>query len=795
MVDDVLGFYANPGNNGFAREWFWNASYTNWFADIYSLALNYGRQIAIPMSTRTHFALGLSFQGVREFDSTRGADKPASASDLLLIVGAGMPLPSIHQNFAAGVNLKFFRSHLGPYAASAIMADAGVIYRTPRFRLFPENRGPFRHGILAFGAAVANMGPPLQFVSQKTPLPRSLKLGAAFHAGTHTGLQWVLTADYVKIRDEKDRFILGTEISWRGLLSIRAGYVFNPQLLSRFSAGFGVRLADFSASLSRLLPGTNNALQMDMVAMERREFVTQVYRAGLTEMPIGPEKFHFASPYSETHAPNDSIRIAWSPSRDPDLFDSIRYGIAVSSDSLLLARLVQQIEGRPGEIPQTLENALFYVPENLKARTDSSGRWLYVTLPPLPPGQYFWEVWALDRDNHVRFAEKDRKKIWKFRVVAPHVNIAAPPDTATDLYVSKDVRFEPLRLNIHFEFDRARLTPSAKQALYPLGLALQSAEFRNMNIFLGGHTDERGSDTYNLRLSQRRVNSVKNFLVRNFGVQESRIQAVGYGESRPIIPHAKTEAEHARNRRVEFRIFRPGHHAATPDTSVPAVLAGAKLHYRITVTNRGQNPARRIRVADILPAAAEASSFSILPDTTRADTLIWYISLEPGDSLHISYTVRSPRFIPVNPFPLKNITFATASNDTTPENNIDSARVYLIGTPDTVAYFRFNHADLDSSYIPWLTMWAQYIRQFPYLRICIEGHTDAIGGSRSNLRLSRKRAEWVKNWLQAKAGIPAGDIHIQTQGYGESRPVAPNSTPEGRQKNRRVVIRLGSCSR
>lgn len=73
--------------------------------------------------------------------------------------------------------------------------------------------------------------------------------------------------------------------------------------------------------------------------------------------------------------------------------------------------------------------------------------------------------------------------------------------------------------------------------------------------------------------------------------------------------------------------------------------------------------------------------------------------------------------------------------------------------------------------------------------IVVEGHTDALGSQAYNLRLSRKRADAVKREL-ARA-LPR--VRIRAVGYGESRPVAPNTkdgkdNPEGRAKNRRVTI-------
>jgi len=78
------------------------------------------------------------------------------------------------------------------------------------------------------------------------------------------------------------------------------------------------------------------------------------------------------------------------------------------------------------------------------------------------------------------------------------------------------------------------------------------------------------------------------------------------------------------------------------------------------------------------------------------------------------------------------------------------------------------------------------LREFPTARIIIEGHTDNIGTAQSNLLLSRNRAKAVKNYLLTKEKLMNYDFVIR--GYGETRPVAPNTTAKGRRKNRRVEI-------
>ena len=78
------------------------------------------------------------------------------------------------------------------------------------------------------------------------------------------------------------------------------------------------------------------------------------------------------------------------------------------------------------------------------------------------------------------------------------------------------------------------------------------ATYPQTTIFVAGHTDSTGSEEYNLQLSQRRADSVKNALVQR-GVAPQRITAVGYGEGQPV-GNNETEFGRQQNRRVEVRI-------------------------------------------------------------------------------------------------------------------------------------------------------------------------------------------------------------------------------------------------
>ncbi len=101
--------------------------------------------------------------------------------------------------------------------------------------------------------------------------------------------------------------------------------------------------------------------------------------------------------------------------------------------------------------------------------------------------------------------------------------------------------------------------------------------------------------------------------------------------------------------------------------------------------------------------------------------------------------------------------------------------------------FAFNSADLDREAKPVLDSVAQYLKVNPNIRLEVQGHTDNIGGAAFNLALSQKRADAVKAYF-VTAGIDAA--RLAPKGYGFSLPVADNTTPEGRARNRRVVFRV-----
>lgn len=107
-----------------------------------------------------------------------------------------------------------------------------------------------------------------------------------------------------------------------------------------------------------------------------------------------------------------------------------------------------------------------------------------------------------------------------------------------------------LNADTFFDFDKSTIKPEGRQVLDQV--AAQANTINLETLIATGHTDSIGTEQYNLGLSQRRANSVKNYLVSK-GIPADRIYVEGKGEANPIASNATREGR-AQNRRVEIEI-------------------------------------------------------------------------------------------------------------------------------------------------------------------------------------------------------------------------------------------------
>ncbi len=131
-------------------------------------------------------------------------------------------------------------------------------------------------------------------------------------------------------------------------------------------------------------------------------------------------------------------------------------------------------------------------------------------------------------------------------------------EIATDLKLFKKPK-EPIHIpNILYEFDRSNMVESSKLSLDTTVLKLMEIN-PELIIEIQAHTDSKGNDQYNLKLSQKRAESVVTYLKRK-GIDQSRLRAQGYGETKPIAPNENADGSdnpegRAKNRRTDFKII------------------------------------------------------------------------------------------------------------------------------------------------------------------------------------------------------------------------------------------------
>ena len=113
--------------------------------------------------------------------------------------------------------------------------------------------------------------------------------------------------------------------------------------------------------------------------------------------------------------------------------------------------------------------------------------------------------------------------------------------------------------NLNFAFGKADIKKESLPYLDKLADTLNKA--KNWTLEIQGHTDDKGSDDFNMKLSQNRADSVRNYLITK-GVLSDIIIAKGFGESKPLVTN-DSDANREKNRRVEFKITKPNNQVVT----------------------------------------------------------------------------------------------------------------------------------------------------------------------------------------------------------------------------------------
>ncbi len=174
-----------------------------------------------------------------------------------------------------------------------------------------------------------------------------------------------------------------------------------------------------------------------------------------------------------------------------------------------------------------------------------------------------------------RFGTKSKRKIKEEPVIEPVIEVVPEVVVIADVDTDKDGVFDrldecadsPLDIDVdekgcsiiaveiegvNFELQSFELTKDSKRILNEAALVINANP--ELRIEVQAHTDSKGSEKYNLKLSEQRAASVKKYLVSQ-GVDSNQLESKGYGESQPVADN-KTEEERAKNRRVELNVIK-----------------------------------------------------------------------------------------------------------------------------------------------------------------------------------------------------------------------------------------------
>jgi OmpA-OmpF porin, OOP family len=132
------------------------------------------------------------------------------------------------------------------------------------------------------------------------------------------------------------------------------------------------------------------------------------------------------------------------------------------------------------------------------------------------------------------------------------MEIPGDPDAIYEVEVQIEPPKEFILDNVYFDSGKATLKPASSKALNDLVAVLKLKN--TMQIQIQGHTDNVGNDEVNLKLSQDRADAVKKYLVTK-GINESRVQAKGFGPTRPIADNSSEQGK-SKNRRTSLKVLK-----------------------------------------------------------------------------------------------------------------------------------------------------------------------------------------------------------------------------------------------
>jgi outer membrane protein OmpA-like peptidoglycan-associated protein len=209
-----------------------------------------------------------------------------------------------------------------------------------------------------------------------------------------------------------------------------------------------------------------------------------------------------------------------------------------------------------------------------------------------------------------------------------------------------------------------------------------------------------------------------------------------------------------------------------------------EIETAVWVTRTGDTT---VSVATINPIVVSAESFEFTRGVAKLADAMGGIPIVPSASITFELTFGTGAVKPELEAARAEREKAREQEAAAPITNEGCETRLKVMTETNAIYFRTASAELDRKSEPLLDAGADFAGRCPSVRFVVEGHTDSIGTKAYNKRLSEQRAQSVVKYLTAK-GLDAA--RIQSTGYGDTRPVAPNNSEANRAKNRRIEFKV-----
>lgn len=215
-----------------------------------------------------------------------------------------------------------------------------------------------------------------------------------------------------------------------------------------------------------------------------------------------------------------------------------------------------QVSLQPGHYSQITycsgQHNITVVPTGAKTNNLSTANSHLVDFAPQQNHYIFVDIDdATGQPNLSKLEEADAQKLLSTQKQQTHqISRVVRDCPAVQVQPEPEVKVEldkPINLKVLFEFDKAVVQPVFNQQIEAVANFMK--KYPETTTVIEGHTDSKGADSYNMKLSQQRAEAVKQQLVTLYGIDAQRLDTVGYGETRPVDTNATDEGRY-NNRRV-----------------------------------------------------------------------------------------------------------------------------------------------------------------------------------------------------------------------------------------------------